>query len=728
MEDLVKKRNLAASLLIVLAFSAIIIGFLVNTFLLQRALLRNARLYATDLYAQQTSHISHHMSTDLHLMEEFSDYMGHLPPRQWTEELLEEKRITLELDDLILLHADGSTLPASFDTTQLDGLDRDSSIWGTPGISCSKGGKILYTAPVMQQGQSTGYVLLGTKHYSTPQGVDPCTSNDTYFLMDSHGTLLSEPAGNVSLFTNEQEVLSSLSNYLRSHTAPITKPTILELNLGQSQFISAYPLGINDWLQVSILHWDQSATLSHYVQAYLWLSFCFLALSIAVVIRLVSLHKRIKKQWHDVICCDFLTGGLTNEAFQMECREKLRQKNGTIYTLVYLDTCDFKYINETWGGDCGDEVLRYIYNCFHKNLAEDELVTRSENDHFFLLLHDHTTDAIQQRLDDLLQVVNCSSCLSGNHYALRFIIGACIIHHPNEDIKVLQDRARRAAKFHDIPNVCTFYNQSILEKINRENKLNASFQESIQNHNFEVYLQPKVYLQQNQPCAAEALVRWMHPEEGLIYPSDFIPLFEENGKICELDFYVFEEVCKLIKHWQHNQRPLTEISVNLSRVHMRDCNSNFLERYCEIKKQYGIPDGIIQLELTETSMFYAQQFPHIISILGQLREAGFLCALDDFGCGYSSLSLLKEFNIDAIKLDRSFFVNESERSELVVAHMIHLAHDMGIQLVAEGIEEQQQVMRLRNLGCDLIQGYFFSKPLPVNQFEVWQDANIGVFS
>ena len=202
----------------------------------------------------------------------------------------------------------------------------------------------------------------------------------------------------------------------------------------------------------------------------------------------------------------------------------------------------------------------------------------------------------------------------------------------------------------------------------------------------------------------------------MILPGDFIPLFEKNGKICELDLYVFKEVCKLLKRWIHEGRKLLPVSVNLSRQHFRTAET--LKRFYDIAKEYGIPQGIIEFELTESIFFDNKQIKIVQESIRKMHQYGFLCSLDDFGSGFSSLGLLKEFDVDTIKLDRSFFINTSgTKAKEVIRCLIELAQSLDVQTVAEGIEKPEQLDYLRAVGCDMVQGYIYSRPLPIPEFE-----------
>ena len=204
----------------------------------------------------------------------------------------------------------------------------------------------------------------------------------------------------------------------------------------------------------------------------------------------------------------------------------------------------------------------------------------------------------------------------------------------------------------------------------------------------------------------------------MIPPVEFIPLFEKTGDICKLDLYVFEQVCSLIHKWMAEGRNIFPISVNLSRHHFK--RDDFLDKFEQIRRSYQIPDRVIEMELTESIIFDSGEIKNVKNVIQKMHELGFLCSLDDFGFGFSSLGLLKEFDVDTVKLDRYFFVEESQqRAEDVVESIINLLQKLKIGTVAEGIESEKQAEFLKRIHCDLVQGYVFSKPLPISEFEEW---------
>ena len=200
-------------------------------------------------------------------------------------------------------------------------------------------------------------------------------------------------------------------------------------------------------------------------------------------------------------------------------------------------------------------------------------------------------------------------------------------------------------------------------------------------------------------------------------------MFERSGDICRLDLYVLEEVCPMLAGRLAQGAPVFPVAVNLSRRHFQ--TTDFLQRFADIRDQYQIPGGLIELELTESIFFTVGDILNVKEAIRRMHELGFLCSLDDFGAGFSSLGLLKSFMVDSVKLDRSFFLDDSQRAHDVVESIVELARKLGIETVAEGIEAPEQVDFLRSIGCDLVQGYVYARPMPAEELEAWMRARHG---
>lgn len=263
------------------------------------------------------------------------------------------------------------------------------------------------------------------------------------------------------------------------------------------------------------------------------------------------------------------------------------------------------------------------------------------------------------------------------------------------------------------PNWNTFQ----LERTSVEEEIEKDMELALINQEFKVYLQPKYSLDTEQIVGAEALVRWIHSTKGIIPPDKFIPLFEKNGFIKQLDFYIFEEVCSVQKKWGENNIALEDIpiSVNLSRIHMNE--SRLTLKLGEIIKQYGIEAKCLEIELTESAIL--DNIDSLIRIIEDIKKAGFAVSMDDFGSGYSSLNLLKDLLVDILKIDKEFLGEGGDdyRGKVILSNIIHMAKELKLITVAEGVETKEQVEFLKEVGCNIAQGYYYAKPMPISDFE-----------
>ena len=301
---------------------------------------------------------------------------------------------------------------------------------------------------------------------------------------------------------------------------------------------------------------------------------------------------------------------------------------------------------------------------------------------------------------------------------MTFRQGACVVDDPSLEITLLQDRARLACQSQTAEHreKCAFYDNSLTERMKMEQELNDLFDSSIKNHDFKVYLQPKILLETNRAEGAEALVRWKHPEWGFQSPAEFIPLFEKNGFITKLDQYVWDKTCCYLRRWDDEGYPPVPVSVNVSRADIY--HADIADIMVRTVSKYGLTPSRLHLEITESA--YTEDPGQIIETVSHLRELGFVIEMDDFGSGYSSLNLIQSIPVDTLKIDKVFFKDktmELDRLKAVVGGIIRMSHSLSMVTVAEGVEYREQVEMLKQEGCDYIQGYIFDKPMNIASFE-----------
>ena len=426
------------------------------------------------------------------------------------------------------------------------------------------------------------------------------------------------------------------------------------------------------------------------------------------------------KSMHKLAYSDDVSGGFNRRKFEQMAGAAITSFRPGTFVLIWMNLQKFKLINETYGVEAGDHTLKYIHQQILKKLKKDESAARLFSDNFIILMKEKDKKKIEYRLQNLVEYINAFNLENDFKYYLTFTAGVYHISDNTLSITSMEDRAHAARKSQHVFTsdlcFCNFYSEEIQKKLQEEKNLENCMRESLQRHEFEVYLQPKYSLKNKRIYGAEALIRWNHPELGFLSPVEFIPIFEKNGFIVNLDLFVFEEVCMLLKERMVKKKPLFPISVNMSRAHFM--KQNFLDDYIAIRKRFDIPAEYLEIELTETMVFENPEVFH--SIIHIIHDAGFSCSMDDFGSGCSSLNMLKDLELDTVKLDGAFFSSENmdnQKENIIVRSIIDMTKKLDMSTVAEGIETVDQINFLNMTPCDLVQGYVISKPVPIREFE-----------
>lgn len=439
--------------------------------------------------------------------------------------------------------------------------------------------------------------------------------------------------------------------------------------------------------------------------------------------RLLEL-KHSNKELEEIAGRDELTGAFNIEKFYSESNRIMNRKKEEKYAVLYLDFENFRYVNDVFGYEYGDSLLRNYAHFLMDRLEEDEVLGRMMADHFVVLRHYGKKEEVLNIQKGIDEEFLGSVAAASNHHLMTMACGICCREDlPGlSDASVMVNSANFAQKIvKNTPEVkYAFYDEKIHQKLIEETNIRSRMQKGLDDEEFIVYFQPKVGVQSGEIEGAEALVRWNVPGYGLLAPGLFIPVLEKNLFIGKVDRYVFEKVCRWLRKRLDSGESVMPISVNVSKIQFY--NSDFINVYADIKNRYNIPDGLIELELTESVIFEHEEY--LMEMVTQLHRNGFLCSLDDFGSGYSSLGLLKDLAIDVLKMDGMFFrisVNV-EREHTIVKSVINMIRELNICTVAEGVEREDQVEFLRTTGCDLIQGFVYYKPMPIETFEKLLDT------
>ena len=413
---------------------------------------------------------------------------------------------------------------------------------------------------------------------------------------------------------------------------------------------------------------------------------------------------------------DFITGLYTREFF-FEYGQRRENYNAALpLDAVVIDLDRFHVINELYGHGFGNKVLKTVAGAISSfALKRHGMASRYEKDIFFVLCsHNDSYDDLVEEIKESLKKLN-----SGIRFGLKVGVFAGV----NPKVSLLQqfDKARNACYSlrADRLSSVVFYSEEMHKKELLEERLLIEMQKALDEKQFEVWYQPKFGIKEEEPVlrSAEALVRWRHPELGMISPGIFIPLFEKNGLIERLDRYVWSESAVRVKKWKEKLGLPISVSVNVSRIDLFD---NEVESILlGILKENGLDFSDLLLEITESA--YSEDSSQLVEVIRGLRSAGFCIEMDDFGSGYSSLKSLAEMPVDIIKLDMSFIrrIHENKTTFRMVELVIEMAKSLGVPVVAEGVETEEQYLLLKQIGCDFVQGYYFSRPLPVAEFEAF---------
>ena len=407
---------------------------------------------------------------------------------------------------------------------------------------------------------------------------------------------------------------------------------------------------------------------------------------------------------------DRLTGLYSKEFFYKKVREQLLTNPERKYCIVCLNIENFKLYNDTFGVKAGDLLLKEISGMAKKMISDSSFCGRFGADRFLCFRERDWGQEDRKNLEYLKQ----HTSLHIKNVVMRW--GIYEITDCSITVEQMCDRAFLAADSikGQYNKIYAIYDDELRSKILREKAITDAMETALTEKQFAVFFQPKYSLKNKCMVGAEALVRWRHPELGLISPGEFIPLFEKNGFISKLDRYVWEQVCAYLRDWNEKGHQIPVISVNVSRadIYQLDLEKTLLE----ITHKYGIDPAYLHLEITESA--YAENPIQIISTVKKLRKLGFIVELDDFGSGYSSLNMLSRIKLDILKLDMKFIQNEIAKPEQsILNYIISMAHRIHLSVVAEGVETRDQMEKLMSMGCDYAQGYYFAKPMPIVEFE-----------
>ena len=498
----------------------------------------------------------------------------------------------------------------------------------------------------------------------------------------------------------------------------------IEFYNGSQKYMYCSPIGVNNWMLLTVTPASVIEDKINMVlnKTYL-LGILLIAIFLLFIWHIMRIHTRNQKELMDIAYVDEVTGGYSFAKFFKEA-ELLLPETDKKTAIVSMDIDGFKYFNDMFGYGEGNDLLRYIWQEVKASLNEGEILAHGVADTFIFLLRFDTREELLWRINDLCLHLNNYITKSGQVYKLSLSMGIYEVDGETDDIVSMADRAYIARQ--TIKNkgdtAWAFYDGAVRDKLLHEKEIESQMEKALAEGEFIAYYQPKYSTKEQKLIGAEALVRWRRSDGIIVPPYQFVPLFERNGFINKVDRYMFELVCRQQMRWLKQGLIPVPISVNMSRMCLYD--PHIVDEYIGVLNGSGLSAAYIKLELTESAFF--ENISIMNNVIEALHKVGIKVLMDDFGTGYSSMMMLKNVAIDVLKLDKSFVDDigddRSEKiisniiSEKIISNIIYLAHSLQIEVTAEGVETAAQFEFLKSVGCDYIQGYYFGKPQPAEDF------------
>lgn len=441
-----------------------------------------------------------------------------------------------------------------------------------------------------------------------------------------------------------------------------------------------------------------------------------LCLSVFLLIYGYQMLRKNHKQLIELAYYDSLTGAYNTVRFMQEMKDALSGPEK--YSVCVLNIHQFKFINEIFGRAQGDKLLCHISQVLKESVNPGEYFCRDTGDFFWMILKGQNEEAIRERLYEMMEKISRFSLSQHHNYQIMIYCGVAV-RRDDSSAEMMMTHAMFAlqtAKGTDRNNVW-FYDVELHKQETLQNYIESHMHQALKDKEFRMFLQPKMDMRTGELAGAEALVRWIPKDGTIIYPNQFIPLFESNGFCSSLDMYMVENVCRKIREWIDAGITPVPVSVNQSKLLFYE--EDYVENLCSILERYKVPGELITLEILEG--LAAGNIDELNKKIDQLKVKGFRISMDDFGSGYSSFNTLGKLHIDELKMDRVFLSaitgKEDERQKIIMAQVVDLAKKLRISTVAEGVETKENEALIRALGCSYGQGYYYSRPVDEEEFD-----------
>ncbi|MCL2018506.1 MAG: EAL domain-containing protein [Oscillospiraceae bacterium] len=751
MKSIFKSSKAKYTVFLSLITALVVFAGLLYIFSVNLVLQQDNRLHFDEIASETANSIEHKLNAHISAIGSYAYRFSDFENLSENEQLavLDEITRTSIFSDVVYIDERGNGLSSQFGEASLfqreyfrDGMRGNSSVSGSATGDFSNERMNMFYVPVMTGEEITG-VLAGSleiDYVSTLIDTDSFNGNTSSYVVDKSGSVVLKPLGDILHVETGVSLLESVTLTSDSELEILTKisPSETQGNFlfdynDDSYFASYKAIDCGDWVVITVVRSSDILAVTHNVMSMMVIFTIVFTVIAATAIIITGIRNwKSKNVLNNIISerdnlkfIDPLTGGPSLERFIENVRtifDSTAPETHT-YAMISMDINKFRAVNDHLGYEEGNKILAKLAVLIERSLTEGETFTRKNADSFCILINYVSDIDIFGRIDTIISDVYYQI----EEFKLILSFGICKVDDLTMDARSLIDRAdlaRRTIKGNNESSYA-FFDNNMLNKIREEKRIENVMEYALESNEFKVYLQPKYDLNNHSLIiGAEALVRWFRGGK-MIPPGGFIPIFEKNGFITKIDKFVFEEVCKQQKIWLNRGFDMRTISVNMSRMNLQE--PHFVRDLYDICTKYNVPTKYFEIEITESVAF--ENLETLTRVFNELKNYGFHISIDDFGTGYSSLNMLKNLPVDVLKIDRSFLSDaKNERANNIISHVISLALSLHMKTICEGIETEEQVNLLSSLRCDMAQGFYFARPMPIEDYEklLYSDAELTV--
>ncbi|MBG0280026.1 EAL domain-containing protein [Clostridioides difficile] len=588
--------------------------------------------------------------------------------------------------------------------------------------------KIAISVPLLNNDKVVG-VLYCTYNINTLMkliNISFYENNSISYVVKNNGTIILHPQGdslskNIYKLLKQDNDIQEVNRLKKELQENKTGATVLNM-LEERRYLGYATMDngnsennyIKDWnlifsIPETVVFSNSKQIINRAVYAVLSIVLIFIAIIFYIIYIINSNENEILSLAYD----ERVTYIGNQNKFYRECSKYLLDKPSLNYIIVYFDINNFKMINDTFGYEFGDNLLITIAKALKEELTEGEVYARLSSDYFAIFCdYKNGRNKIIRKLDNIRSNIESNLSIV---FEISLCVGIYFVEEGEVDIQKAVNKANMARSVAKGKNInYAIYNEDVRNKLSEESMILDDIKIALVKNQFEVYYQPKFSLVTGEMIGSEALIRWNHPEHGFISPAVFIPIAEKSKLILKIGRFVFERVCNDLYEWKKQGKKIVPVSVNLSRVELYQ--PDIVKFINKTIKMYNLSSDFIEIEITETVAI--NELNILKNVLNELRTYGFSISMDDFGTGYSSISCLRDMPIDILKLDKSFLggIEHDERSRNIAKSIVSLAKSLDLVVIIEGVESKEQAELMKQFGCDLVQGFYFARPMPAKNF------------